>query len=231
MQSIFAGRALRNRGGAVIAAVGIAVLATILLVVYLHSYRSSVNSGKRPERVARCDGPDSAGDGRRPDREEGPLPGDDGPEGSAESAGASPIRSQMNGPIAAHDIFPGQQLTASDFTTQSETSIPYQLTGFQRAIAVPVDQAHGLVGQVANGNFVDVYVGARIPGGRCGGSTVHLLASNILVLVAPGSAGANCGPPRHERAGARIRLCGGQREDLARVAPAGRRDANAPDNG
>ena len=48
MQSIFAGRALRNRGGAVIAAVGIAVLATILLVVYLHSYRSSVNSGKEP---------------------------------------------------------------------------------------------------------------------------------------------------------------------------------------
>ena len=41
----------RTRGGALLAGVGAALLAAILLIVYLNSYRSSVNSGKQPEPV------------------------------------------------------------------------------------------------------------------------------------------------------------------------------------
>ena len=191
MQSIFAGRALRNRGGAIMAAVGVALLATILLIVYLHSYRSSVNSGKRPERVV-------VATGLIPQGTAGGLIARKGlyQVTSIQKDQLKPLAlsdpSQMNGTIAAHDIFPGQQLTASDFTTQAETSIPYQLTGTQRAISIPVDSAHGLIGQLANGNFVDVYVGVGSGGsGAAAGSSVRLLASNILVLVAPGSAGSN----------------------------------------
>jgi Flp pilus assembly protein CpaB len=88
----------------------------------------------------------------------------------------------IKGRIAAADIFPGQQLTQGDFTTEATASIPYQITGTDRAIAIPVDSAHGLVGQVSAGNFVDVYVGVSASSG-----TVKLLASNILVLVAPGA--------------------------------------------
>ena len=48
MQDVFAGRIFKTRGGAVLIGGAAAVLAAILLVVYLHSYRSSVNSGTRP---------------------------------------------------------------------------------------------------------------------------------------------------------------------------------------
>ena len=51
MQDVFAGRLFKTRGGAVLIGGVAAVLAAILLVVYLHSYRSSVNSGSRPMTV------------------------------------------------------------------------------------------------------------------------------------------------------------------------------------
>ena len=44
-------RLFRNRSGAVIAGAIAALVAVILLIIYLHSYRSSVNSGTQPERV------------------------------------------------------------------------------------------------------------------------------------------------------------------------------------
>jgi Flp pilus assembly protein CpaB len=58
---------------------------------------------------------------------------------------------------------------------------------------VPVDTTHGLIGQLLSGNKVDVYVSleaappiAAQPGIIAGAPVVKLLASNILVLVAPG---------------------------------------------
>ena len=45
------GKLFKNRSGAVIAGVIVAVIAVVLLLLYLRSYRSSVNSGKQPERV------------------------------------------------------------------------------------------------------------------------------------------------------------------------------------
>src|SRR5947199_4196965 len=51
MQDVFAGRLFKTRGGAVLIGGVAAVLAAILLIVYLHSYRSSVNSGTRPMTV------------------------------------------------------------------------------------------------------------------------------------------------------------------------------------
>ena len=62
------------------------------------------------------------------------------------------------------------------------------ISGRQRAIAIPVDSAHGLIGQVAAGNYVDVYVGVA---GGSSGTEVTLLAPDIYVLVAPGSGSNN----------------------------------------
>jgi Flp pilus assembly protein CpaB len=166
----------------VIAAIIAGVLAVILLVVYLHSYRSSVNSGSQPERVL-------VATKLIPKGTSGTL--------IAQKAlylsttvqkdqlklNAITDPSALNDRVAAADIFPGQQLTQDDFTTESSTAIPYVISGPQRAIAVNVDTVHGLIGQVAAGNYVDIYMGAN--GGN--GSLVKLLASNVYVLVAPGS--------------------------------------------
>jgi Flp pilus assembly protein CpaB len=178
-------RFFKNRSGAVIVGVAAAVLAVILLLVYLSSYRSSVNSGKRLERVLVATKVIPQGTSAKviaanrmyivaqvQQDQLQPLAIDD------------PVAIQDR--VAAADIFPGQQLTQGDFTTESATSIPYSITGRQRAISLPVDSSHGMIGQVAAGNFVDVYVGVNGTSG-----VVTLLASDILVLQAPGSGSAN----------------------------------------
>jgi Flp pilus assembly protein CpaB len=180
------GKIFRNRSGAIIAGIIAAVLAVILLVVYLHSYRSSVNSGSQAERVL-------VATKLIPKGTSGTL--------IAQKAlylsttvqkdqlklNAITDPSALNDRVAAADIFPGQQLTQDDFTTESSTAIPYVITGRQRAIAVPVDATHGLIGQVAAGNYVDVYVG--VAGGT--GQLVTLLAPDVYVLVAAGTSSNN----------------------------------------
>jgi Flp pilus assembly protein CpaB len=181
----------RNRGGAVIAGVIAAVIAVILLVIYLDSYRSSLNSGKKPEPVLVARKLIAKGSS-------GTLIASQGlyqvttVQKDQLKLNAIIDPAVLNGRVAVVDVFPGQQLTQDDFSTEAPTSIPYVITGPQRAIAIQVDSAHGLIGQVAAGNFVDVYVGVSSGGqGSGGGTLVTLLAPDIYVLVAPGTGSAN----------------------------------------
>ena len=182
-------RLFRNRSGAVIAGAIAAVVAVILLVVYLHSYRSSVNSGKQPERVL-------IATRLIPRGTSGTLIAQQGlyqvttVQKDQLQLNAITDPAALSGRVAAADIFPGQQLTQEAFTTEALTSIPYVISGRQRAIAIPVDSAHGLIGQVAAGNYVDVYVGVS-GGAATGGEVVTLLAPDIYVLAAPGNGSNN----------------------------------------
>jgi Flp pilus assembly protein CpaB len=183
-------RLLRNRSGAVIAGVAVALLALILLIAYLNSYRSSVNAGKQPERVLVATkliqrGSSGTVIARRRLYSIATVPKDQ------LQVYAITDPSALQDRVAANDIFPGQQLTQNDFTTESPNSVPYELSGTQRAISVPVDASHGLIGQVSAGSHVDVYVGLA-GGGQVGvqaggqsGTVVTLLEPNVYVLVPP----------------------------------------------
>jgi Flp pilus assembly protein CpaB len=179
-------RLFRNRSGALIAGIIAAAIAIILLVVYLNSYRSSVNSNQAPERVLVATKLINKG-----------TPGNSiAQKNLYQVTAVAKDQLKLNAitdpaaladRIAVADIFPGQQLTQDDFTTEAQTGIPYQLTGRQRAIAIPTDQAHGVGGVVGGGNYVDVYIGTS--GGQ--GQLVTLLASNIYVIEAPVGGGGN----------------------------------------
>ena len=43
----------------------------------------------------------------------------------------------LNGRVAVADIFPGQQITTADLSVGLTDAIPTQLTGKQRAVAIP----------------------------------------------------------------------------------------------
>jgi pilus assembly protein CpaB len=90
----------------------------------------------------------------------------------------------LHGEVAITTIYPGQQLTAADFT-HAPVSIASQLTSSNRAIAIPVDSAHGLIGFVAAGDHVDVLSSLAGNGGPVRG-TLTILAQNVPVLSAPG---------------------------------------------
>jgi Flp pilus assembly protein CpaB len=186
-------RLFRNRSGAVIAGVAVALIAIVLLIVYLNSYRSSVNSGKRPERVLVATKLIQRGTSGNVIASQG-LYQVTTVQKDQLVAGAISDPSALQGRTAAADIFPGQQLTQPAFTTEGASGLAYQLSGRQRAIAIPVDSAHGLVGQVQAGDFVDVYVGTNSTAATSGGTSqalLTLLAPDILVLVAPGTSSSN----------------------------------------
>ena len=188
MQDSF-NRLFKNRSGAVIAGAIAALVAVILLVIYLHSYRSSVNSGTQPERVLVATRLIANGTS-------GTLIAKQGMyqvttvQRNQLKLNAITDPSALNDRVTVSDIFPGQQLTQTEFSTEAPTSIPYVISGTERAIAIPVDSAHGLIGQVSAGNSVDVYVGVS-GGTSAGGTVVTLLAPDIYVLVAPGSGSDN----------------------------------------
>lgn len=187
------GKMFKNRSGAVIAGVIVAVLAVILLLLYLRSYRSSVNSGKQPERVLVATKNIAPGTSGTLIAQQGLYTVATVQKNQLE-LNAITDPSALAGRVAAAAIFPGQQLTQNDFSTEAPQSLPYQLTGRQRAIAINVSANHGLVGQVAAGDTVDVYIGASGQGGSSkagkalpSGQLVKLLQPDVYVLVAPGS--------------------------------------------
>ena len=182
MQEVFTGRIFKTRGGAVLIGGIAAVLAAILLIVYLHSYRSSVNSGTRPTSVLVAKSLIPRGTSGTLIAQQGLYQVTTVPKDQLKDlAIADPAA--LNDRITAADIYPGQQMTQSDFTTEGANSIPSQITGAKRAIAVPVDDVHGVGGQVQSGDHIDVYV--ALPSN--GGVVMKLLASNVVVLVAPSS--------------------------------------------
>ncbi len=165
-----------------------AVLAAILLIVYLREYRSSVNSGQQPVTVLVAKTLIPRG-----------TPGELIARQSLYQV--TTVRKDqlqplaitnpgtLTGQIAAHDINPGAQLTSTDFTGLDASELQYQISGQQRAISVPVDATHGLIGQIVAGDDVDVYV--AVTGDT--GPLVKLLLADVRVLAAPGAATGGVG--------------------------------------
>ena len=98
----------------------------------------------------------------------------------------------LNGKAATADIYPGQQLTSADFTAAA-VGLSSRLSGDQRAVAVPVDAAHGLIGNVTAGDHVDVFVGLAQAGGGGERAVLRTLVQNVLVLGAPAAGGGDGG--------------------------------------
>ena len=178
MQHVFAGQLFKSRGGAVLIGLLAAGVAAILLVVYLRSYRSSVNSGTRPMTVLVAKSLIPKGTSGKLIAAEGLYQVTTVPKDQLKALAMSDPAS-LHGVVAADDINPGQQLTQEDFIVASAGGLSSQLTGSQRAIAVPIDSTHDVAGQVRSGDHVDIYIGIN--------GLLKLMAPNILVLVAPSS--------------------------------------------
>jgi Flp pilus assembly protein CpaB len=171
---------LATRRGNVIVAVCAAMLAAILLLVYLNGYRTSLDSASAPTPVLIANrliakGTPAAVLGSQGAFELTTL----AREHTKTGAVADP--DLLAGRTAVRDILPGQQLTVADFSLTTSGAVATKITGAERAISVPVDAQRGLIGHVATGDFVDVYVAL--------GGSVSLLLANVHVLAAAGAPG------------------------------------------
>jgi len=171
-----------TRRGSILVGVGVAVLAAIVLFAYLHQYRNSVNSSAVPASVLVAKNLIQKG-----------TPGDiiasggqyqvaSVPKGQLQ-VGALTDPAALNGRVALADIYPGQQLTTAGFAYAAPGTISTKLSGTDRAINITIDQQHGMNGQIAAGDRVDIFVGLNSQ--DSGVPVIKLLLSNVLVLRAP----------------------------------------------
>jgi Flp pilus assembly protein CpaB len=201
MEHVLSNKLLSTRRGTIAVGVAAALLAAILLLVFLSRYRNSVNSANEKVTVLVAKSLIQKGT-------PGDVVGTTGLFQTSEvlrsdlKTGAYVDPVSLHGRVAADDIFPGQQLTSSDFSVASPTAIDNKLAKYQRAITLPLDAAHGMIGQVQAGDRVEVLGGFQVqrinPDGTPAANTVtrpllRVLVPNALVLDAPGSAGGGLG--------------------------------------
>lgn len=180
-------RFLGTRRGSFLVAAIAAALAAIVLAVYLNNYRNDVRSGVKPTQVLIADRVIPAGTSGAAIAADGVLR----PTTIAEDdvkAGAVTDAAALSGKTATRDILPGQQVASGDFVAGADP-LRGQLTGTQRAIAIPVGAAQGLVGNLRVGDRVDVF--ASFTGGSNGSGVLRTIAQNVLILAAPAASEGN----------------------------------------
>ena len=172
---------LSSRRGTLLFGGAAALLAAIILIVYLKNYRSSVKGSNAtfsvlvaknliqkgaPGNLVASHQQFQVATFHKPELE----------------IGAIRDPSALRDLVATHDIYPGQQLTLSDFAAAPPNTIQTQLTGSLRAISVPFDTSHGLTGEIQPGDHVDVYVFENVQGPGGSQNWLKQLMQNALVL-------------------------------------------------
>jgi pilus assembly protein CpaB len=147
------------------------------------------------------------------------------------STGAIADTTQLHGKVAAADIYPGQQLTAAEFTTNG--GLPAQLAPGDRAITITVDSSHGMIGQIHEGDHVDVYADVEAGSGRTA-SVLRLITTDTQVLKAGGGGGVGLGggSPQNQQSNVTLKVRDSQAGALAFASDNGKvwlvlRPANA----
>jgi Flp pilus assembly protein CpaB len=176
-------RVSASRGWAIAIGIGAAVLAGILLLLYLERSRESVTGETAPTSVLVAKNLITKGTsgtviGTKELYQVASLPAKE------VKVGALTDPAYLNERVAVADILPSQQLTTADFTTETTTAVNTKLIGGERGISISIDNVHGSLSQVAAGDHVDIYVavGAR----NNGQALVKLFRPNVLVMAVPG---------------------------------------------
>ena len=194
-------RLLSTRGGTLVVGGLAALAAGAVLLVFVSNYRDSVKQSSEPvtvlvakDLIAKGTPGDQVAAQRMVERTD--VQKDKLKDGAIDDP------SVLKGRVAVDDIYPGQQLTAGDFSAMPSDALNYKLTGTQRAVAVPLDSAHGLVGYVKAGDHVDVLAGFNVKQVDGAGVPVDngaprpvlkAIVQNVPVLQAPASAGGGLG--------------------------------------
>ena len=177
MENLAPSRLLKTRQGTIVVGVAAAVLAAILLLVYLSHYRNSVKGSTEPVTVLVAKRLIPKGTTGASIATKNLFVVTTIPKGQLK-IGTISDPAVLQGTVAAADIFPRQQLTSADFTVASTGALAAQIKGTWRAIALPaLDAAHGLTPDIQAGDHIDVY-------GQLGGN-LGLLMANVLVLASP----------------------------------------------
>jgi pilus assembly protein CpaB len=183
-QNLFA-----TRRGSLFVGAAAAVLAGLILIVYLHSYRNSVNSGAAKVNVLVAKSLIQKGTPGNIIATSDQFQVAEVPKSQLQT-GALTDPSALSGRIAVTDIYPNQQMTASYFAYAAPGTLQTSITGTDRAITISIDASHGMIGQIGAGDHVDIFMGFNLQGAGGNQPVIKLLMADVLVLKAPYSGGS-----------------------------------------
>ena len=188
----FAQKFLATRGGTVVVSGLAALLAAAIFIVYLSQYRTSLNEAAQPTTVLVAKsliekGTSGSIIGSNELFQTTDMPKSELKEGAVTDAAA------LRGRVAVDDIYPGQQLTAEDFTATTTDAVRTKITEDERAIAVPLDSSHGLIGHVESGDRVDVLAGFNVERVDATRPVLKMIMQDVRVLEAPSETAAGAG--------------------------------------
>ena len=163
---------------------GLAVLAAVLVGVYITSFRHSVTHGAGLVKVlvasrdipAGTEGSSVAGGGYL---ESQTVPRRAVVPGSVTSG--APLTTL----VSAGPIYKGEQITLRQFKPIAQGGIFAKFSGKLRAVVVPGEPRQLLAGTVSDGDRVDVVANAKYKFGSLSRATSRVVLRNLLVLKAP----------------------------------------------
>lgn len=213
-----ASRLTSTKRGTLFVAGAAALLAGALILIYLNGYRNSVQSEGAPVTVliAKQNIPKGTSGTviasknlfRTTTMRESQL-----------REGALSDPANLRGQVVMQEIFKGSQLTALSFAPGSET-LASALSGTDRIVAIPLDTAHGLIGEVDAGSHVDIFAGfnvipLRADGTPVSGGTARAVLKRIITDVPVVSVSTRSGGLGSNTTKVLVRLSDKQAADLA----------------
>jgi Flp pilus assembly protein CpaB len=156
----YAHKLFSTRGGTLVLGGLTALIAAIAVFAYVKHYRNSVQEGGVPATVLVSSGAIVKGTPGAVIATKHLYQAQTIRESQLRE-GAISDPSSLRGAVAKTDILPGQQLTVADFTTVKK-GFTAELAGPQRAITISIDASHGMIGQISDGDRVDVYAGFNV---------------------------------------------------------------------
>ena len=165
-----ASKLISTKRGTVFVAAAAALLAGILILVYLNGYRSSVKAEGAPVTVliARTDIP--KGTSGTVIAQQGLFKTTTMRESQLRE-GAFSDPSSLKGRVTTQEIYKGSQLTSAALAPGAKT-LATTLTAKERILGVPLDSAHGLIGEIEAASHVDVYALFKVVQLRADGTPI-----------------------------------------------------------
>jgi Flp pilus assembly protein CpaB len=172
--------------------IGLAVLAAVLVGVYVISYRNSVNHGAGMTNVLVASRDIPAGTNGAAVAAGGYLGTESVPR-RAVVPGSIVSAAPLTSLVAGTTIYKGEQVTLRQFVPIAQSGDFAQFSGRERLVVVPGDPNQLLAGTVSAGDRVDVVANVRYHIGGFARSTARVVLENLLVLKAPAAPTAASG--------------------------------------
>jgi pilus assembly protein CpaB len=188
VENIMSSKLLTTRRGTITLGVVAAVLAAIVLLVYLNQYRNSVNNGNQTVSVLVAKSLIQKGTPGNVVGTAGLYELTNLPKKQVKT-GAFVDPATLTGKVATTAIYPGQQITSADFAPANAAALTQNLASDQRALVIPLDSPAEVGGQIAAGDHVDVWVAFNAQGAN--GVSRPLVREALQDLYVMGTNGTN----------------------------------------